>query len=245
MRPRLELVEVLICAVRSASTGMAPVSLVRSELRRSQGDPISLRSPSGTSIGDAQDDAVRQRPKFVPRNRNPGFAQTLLEALPFMLFARISGKDRAWSSMAGAPGSPMVGGDGVSSACSLTGSLWSRPGEDQYAAVVEPARCSWTPPRRGSPAGRLLAGRDRGAHRARQSPPGRQDRRRADGGRLRLGARHPALQPRAGPGQQPGLLADGEPVRCRATVPAGRARLGRDVAAAIAAADDAVEVAAT
>jgi uncharacterized protein YbjT (DUF2867 family) len=30
--------------------------------------------------------------------------------------------------------------DGVFTACSLTGSLWARPGEDPYAAVVEPAR---------------------------------------------------------------------------------------------------------
>jgi uncharacterized protein YbjT (DUF2867 family) len=30
--------------------------------------------------------------------------------------------------------------DGVFTACSLTGDLWSRPGEDPYAAVVEPAR---------------------------------------------------------------------------------------------------------
>ena len=30
--------------------------------------------------------------------------------------------------------------DGVFTACSLTGGLWSRPGEDPYAAVVEPAR---------------------------------------------------------------------------------------------------------
>jgi uncharacterized protein YbjT (DUF2867 family) len=30
--------------------------------------------------------------------------------------------------------------DGVFTACSLTGSLWSRPGEDPYTAVVEPAR---------------------------------------------------------------------------------------------------------
>jgi uncharacterized protein YbjT (DUF2867 family) len=30
--------------------------------------------------------------------------------------------------------------DGVFTACSLTGSLWSRPGEDPYGAVVEPAR---------------------------------------------------------------------------------------------------------
>ena len=30
--------------------------------------------------------------------------------------------------------------DGVFTACSLTGSLWSRPGEDPFAAVVEPAR---------------------------------------------------------------------------------------------------------
>jgi uncharacterized protein YbjT (DUF2867 family) len=29
--------------------------------------------------------------------------------------------------------------DGVFTACSLTGGLWSRPGEDPYAAVVEPA----------------------------------------------------------------------------------------------------------
>jgi uncharacterized protein YbjT (DUF2867 family) len=30
--------------------------------------------------------------------------------------------------------------DGVFTACSLTGSLWPRPGEDPYASVVEPAR---------------------------------------------------------------------------------------------------------
>jgi uncharacterized protein YbjT (DUF2867 family) len=30
--------------------------------------------------------------------------------------------------------------DGVFTACSLTGSLWSRPGDDPYTAVVEPAR---------------------------------------------------------------------------------------------------------
>jgi uncharacterized protein YbjT (DUF2867 family) len=30
--------------------------------------------------------------------------------------------------------------DGVFTACSLTGGLWSRPGDDPYAAVVEPAR---------------------------------------------------------------------------------------------------------
>jgi uncharacterized protein YbjT (DUF2867 family) len=30
--------------------------------------------------------------------------------------------------------------DGVFTACSLTGSLWSRPGEDPYTAVVEPAQ---------------------------------------------------------------------------------------------------------
>ncbi|HET6812882.1 MAG TPA: NAD(P)H-binding protein, partial [Actinomycetota bacterium] len=30
--------------------------------------------------------------------------------------------------------------DGVFTACSLTGSLWSRPGQDPFAAVVEPAR---------------------------------------------------------------------------------------------------------
>ena len=30
--------------------------------------------------------------------------------------------------------------DGVFTACSLTGGLWSRPGEDPYAAVVEPAQ---------------------------------------------------------------------------------------------------------
>jgi uncharacterized protein YbjT (DUF2867 family) len=30
--------------------------------------------------------------------------------------------------------------DGVFTACSLTGGLWPRPGEDPYAAVVEPAR---------------------------------------------------------------------------------------------------------
>jgi uncharacterized protein YbjT (DUF2867 family) len=30
--------------------------------------------------------------------------------------------------------------DGVFTACSLTGSLWSRPGEDPYTSVVEPAR---------------------------------------------------------------------------------------------------------
>jgi hypothetical protein len=39
----------------------------------------------------AQSDAVWQRPKLVESDRNPSLLQTLLEALPLMLFARLLG----------------------------------------------------------------------------------------------------------------------------------------------------------
>jgi uncharacterized protein YbjT (DUF2867 family) len=139
--------------------------------------------------------------------------------------------------------------DGVFTACSLTGSLWSRPGEDPYRAVVEPARvflaaagaagvrrvvvCS--PAAVGTPA---AAGNP---HLAAKAEVERMV--------AASGLEHAILRCThvLGPGGRLlGLLSDGEPV----PVPGdGCQRVGPvfvgDVAAAIAAADDAVELAAT
>jgi uncharacterized protein YbjT (DUF2867 family) len=139
--------------------------------------------------------------------------------------------------------------DGVFTACSLTGSLWSRPGEDPYRAVVEPARvflaaagaagvrrvvvCS--PAAVGTPA---AAGNP---HLAAKAEVERMV--------AASGLEHAILRCThvLGPGGRLlGLLSDGEPV----PVPGdGRQRVAPvfvgDVAAAIAAADDAVELAAT
>ena len=139
--------------------------------------------------------------------------------------------------------------DGVFTACSLTGSLWSRPGEDPYTAVVEPARvflaaagaagvrrvvvCS--PAAVGTPA---AVGNPHLAAKAEV------ERMVADSG-----LEHAILRAAhvLGPGGRLlGLLSDGEPV----PVPGdGRQRVAPvwvgDVAAAVAAADDAVELAAS
>jgi uncharacterized protein YbjT (DUF2867 family) len=139
--------------------------------------------------------------------------------------------------------------DGVFTACSLTGSLWSRPGEDPYTAVVEPVRvflaaagaagvrrvvvCS--PAAVGTPA---AAGNPHLAAKAEV------ERMVAESG-----LEHAILRAThvLGPGGRLlGLLSDGEPV----PVPGdGRQRVAPvwvgDVAAAVAAADDAVELAAT
>jgi uncharacterized protein YbjT (DUF2867 family) len=138
---------------------------------------------------------------------------------------------------------------GVFTACSLTGSLWSRPGEDPYAAVLGPAEVF------------LAAARSSGVRRVVVCTP-------AAVGSAAAGAnRHLAAKAKlegmvAGSGLEhvilrcthflgPGsrlldLLADGRPV----PVPGdGRQRVAPvwvgDVATAIAAADDAVELAAT
>jgi uncharacterized protein YbjT (DUF2867 family) len=141
--------------------------------------------------------------------------------------------------------------DGVFTACSLTGSLWSRPGEDPYAAVVEPARvflaaagaagvrrvvvCS--PAAVGAPAA------EANPHLAAKAEVERMV--------AASGLEHAILRCAhvLGPGSRLlGLLGDGVPVPV--PVPGdGRQRVAPvwvgDVAAAIAAADDAVELAAT
>jgi uncharacterized protein YbjT (DUF2867 family) len=148
---------------------------------------------------------------------------------------------------------------GVFTACSLTGSLWSRPGEDPYAAVVDPAEVF------------LAAARSAGARRVVVCTPAALGTTAPDGNRHlaakaeveRLvagsGLEHAILRCThvLGPGSRlldllaggaPGTAAgsSGEPV----PVPGdGRQRVAPvwvgDVAAAIAAADDAVELAAT
>ena len=114
--------------------------------------------------------------------------------------------------------------DGVFTACSLTGSLWSPPGEDPYAAVVEPAEVFLAPPAPPGSAGWCVPRRAGPG----QPPPGRQGRGRADGRRLRPGARHPALHPRVRPGSAVPGAAGGHRAGPGAgrRPPAGRARLG-------------------
>lgn len=139
--------------------------------------------------------------------------------------------------------------DGVFTACSLTGSLWARPGEDPYAAVVEPARVF------------LAAARAAGVRRVVVCSPAAVGTPAAAGNPhlaakaevermvAASGLEHAILRCThvLGPGGRlVGLLSDREPV----PVPGdGRQRVAPvwvgDVAAAIAAADDAVELAAT
>jgi uncharacterized protein YbjT (DUF2867 family) len=139
--------------------------------------------------------------------------------------------------------------DGVFTACSLTGSLWSRPGEDPYAAVVEPARVFLAAAGAAgvrrvvvcSPAAVGTAGAAGNPHLAAKAEVERMV--------AACGLEHAILRCThvLGPGSRLlGLLAGGEPV----PVPGeGRQRVAPvwvgDVAAAIAAADDAVELAAT
>jgi uncharacterized protein YbjT (DUF2867 family) len=137
--------------------------------------------------------------------------------------------------------------DGVFTACSLTGRLWSRPGEDPYAAVVEPAEVF------------LAAAAAAGVRRvvacspAAVGTPAANPHLAAKAEVERMiaasGLEHAILRCThvLGPGGRLAeLLAAGEPV----PVPGdGRQRVAPiwvgDVATAIAAADDAVELAAT
>jgi uncharacterized protein YbjT (DUF2867 family) len=144
--------------------------------------------------------------------------------------------------------------DGVFTACSLTGGLWPRPGEDAYAAVVDPARVLLAAARAAgvrrvvvcSPAAVATAAAEANPHLAAK----------AEVERLvaASGLEHAILRCThvLGPGGRlVGLLAggprtDGAPVPVPGT---GRQLVAPvwvgDVAEAIAAADDAVELAAT
>jgi NAD(P)H dehydrogenase (quinone) len=138
--------------------------------------------------------------------------------------------------------------DGVFTACSLTGGLWSRPGADPYAAVVEPAEVF------------LAAATAAGVRRVVVCSPAAVATPAAGNPHLAAkaevermiaasGLEHAILRctHALGPGGRlPELLAAGEPV----PVPGdGRQRVAPvwvgDVATAIAAADDAVELTAT
>jgi uncharacterized protein YbjT (DUF2867 family) len=139
--------------------------------------------------------------------------------------------------------------DGVFTACSLTGGLWPRPGEDPYAAVVEPARVFLAAAGAAgvrrvvvcSPAAVGTAGAQANPHLAAKAEVERMV--------AASGLEHAILRCThvLGPGGRLlELLAAGAPV----PVPGdGRQRVAPvwvgDVAAAIAAADDAVELAAT
>jgi uncharacterized protein YbjT (DUF2867 family) len=136
--------------------------------------------------------------------------------------------------------------DGVFTACSLTGSLWSRQGEDPYAAAVEPAQLF------------LSAAASAGVRRvvvcspAAVASPAAQDNphlaAKAEVERLvaASGLEHAILRCThvLGPGSRLlALLTDGDPVPVPGT---GRQRVAPvwvgDVADAIAAADDAPEL---
>ena len=139
--------------------------------------------------------------------------------------------------------------DGVFTACSLTGSLWTRPEEDPYAAVVEPARVFLAAAGAAgvrrvvvcSPAAVGTAAAQANPHLAAKAEVERMV--------AASGLEHAILRCThvLGPGSRLlELLAAGAPV----PVPGdGRQRVAPvwvgDVAAAIAAADDAVELAAT
>ena len=139
--------------------------------------------------------------------------------------------------------------DGVFTACSLTGGLWTRPGEDPYAAVVEPAEVFLTAARATgvrrvvvcSPAAVGSAAARANPHLAAKAEVERMV--------AASGLEHAVLRCThvLGPGSRLlGRLADGDPV----AVPGdGRQRVAPvwvgDLATAIAAADDAVELSAT
>jgi uncharacterized protein YbjT (DUF2867 family) len=139
--------------------------------------------------------------------------------------------------------------DGVFTACSLTGSLWARPEEDPYAAVVEPARVLLAAAGAAgvrrvvvcSPAAVGTAAAEANPHLAAKAEVERMV--------AASGLEHAILRCAhvLGPGSRLlELLAAGAPV----PVPGdGRQRVAPvwvgDVAAAIAAADDAVELTAT
>jgi uncharacterized protein YbjT (DUF2867 family) len=132
--------------------------------------------------------------------------------------------------------------DGVFTACSLTGSLWSRPGEDPYTAVVEPARVFLAAAgaagvRRVVVCSPAAVGTPAAAGNPHLTAKAEVERMVADSG-----LEHAILRAThvLGPGGRLlGLLSDGEPV----PVPGdGRQRVAPvwvgDVAAAVAAADD-------
>jgi uncharacterized protein YbjT (DUF2867 family) len=139
--------------------------------------------------------------------------------------------------------------DGVFTACSLTGGLWTRPGEDPYAAVVEPAEVFLAAAGAAgvrrvvvcSPAAVGSAAASTNPHLAAKAEVERMV--------AASGLEHAVLRCAhvLGPGSRLlGRLADGDPV----PVPGdGRQRVAPvwvgDLAAAIAAADDAVELSAT
>ena len=153
--------------------------------------------------------------------------------------------------------------DGVFTACSLTGGLWPRPGEDPYAAVVEPARvflaaaaaagvrrvvvCS--PAAVGTPAAPDPPGHPPGVPRTPPANPHLAAKAEVERMVTASGLEHAILRCAhvLGPGGRlVELLAGPAPV----PVPGdGRQRVAPvwvgDVAAAIAAADDAVELSAT
>ncbi|HEV3463676.1 MAG TPA: NAD(P)H-binding protein [Actinomycetota bacterium] len=144
--------------------------------------------------------------------------------------------------------------DGVFTACSLTGSLWPRPGEDPYASVVEPARVF------------LAAATQRGVRRvvicspaavatpAAKANPHLAAKAEVERMVAASGLEHAILRCThvLGPGSRLFALLNGAtpPERGPALVPGdGRQRVAPvwvgDVADAIAHADDAVELAAT
>jgi uncharacterized protein YbjT (DUF2867 family) len=139
--------------------------------------------------------------------------------------------------------------EGVFTACCLTGGLWPRPGEDAYAAVVDPARVLLAAAGAAgvrrvvvcSPAAVATAAAEANPHLAAKAEVERMV--------AASGLEHAILRCThiLGPGGRLlELLSDGEPV----PVPGdGRQRVAPvwvgDVATAIAAADDAVELTAT
>jgi uncharacterized protein YbjT (DUF2867 family) len=147
--------------------------------------------------------------------------------------------------------------DGVFTACSLTGGLWSRPGEDPYAAVVEPAEvflaaAATAGVRRVVACSPAALGTVAAPDPSRRTPPGNPHlaaKAEVETMIAASGLEHAILRCThvLGPGSRLlELLGDGEPV----PVPGhGRQRVAPvwvgDVAAAIAAADDAVELSAT
>jgi uncharacterized protein YbjT (DUF2867 family) len=138
--------------------------------------------------------------------------------------------------------------DGVFTACSLTGGLWSRPGEDPYAAVVSPAEVFLAA---AAAAGvrRVVACSPAAVTTAAAGNPHLAAKAEAERMIAASGLEHAILRCAhvLGPGARLlELLAAAEPV----PVPGdGRQRVAPvwvgDVAAAIAAADDAVEFTAT
>jgi len=139
--------------------------------------------------------------------------------------------------------------EGVFTACSLTGGLWTRPGEDPYAAVVDPARV-FLAAAEAAGVRRLVVCSPAavGSAAAAEASPHLAAKAEVERMVAASGLEHAILRCThvLGPGGRLGELLGGEPV----TVPGDGRQLVApvwvgDVAAAIAAADDAVELAAT